>query len=89
MRVFARPLRADGTEYMGTEGVISGDYQTLATFNRYSFRHHGLAGFTYNVYRVTDGRWTLLATWDGTAPDEYGIGRALTHKDPARRAALR
>lgn len=36
MRILARPLRADGSEPIGTEGTVSGDYQSVRNFIRYN-----------------------------------------------------
>ena len=45
MRLFARPLRANGQTELGTLGVVTGDYQCVANFIRYNkahlTHHHG------------------------------------------------
>lgn len=72
MRMMAIPVRDDGTEYIGTEGVRSGDYQSVRNFVRYNVSHRNKwdRSDTYNVYRVYQARFTLLqtVTMEGNTP---------------------
>jgi hypothetical protein len=49
MRYGAIPLRADGSERMGTEGVLTGDYASPDNFIRYRVRPYGTPGTTYHI----------------------------------------
>lgn len=39
MRLFAIPLRVDGQTKLGTLGVVSGEYQSVANFIRYNRKY--------------------------------------------------
>lgn len=65
MRIIARPLRVDGSESIGTEGTVSGDYQSVRNFIRYNHPHltnpHG-----YVIYRNNGGgAFTQLTRIEG------------------------
>ncbi len=68
MRILACPLRADGTESLGTLGVISGDYQTVRNFKRYNHSHLTNI-YGYVIYRNDGGgKFTELARIKGRRP---------------------
>lgn len=65
-KFYAIPCRDNGTERMGTEGVLRGDegeYQTMRTFLRYRVEPCGQPGVKYNIYNLwPSGHWNLLAS---------------------------
>jgi hypothetical protein len=68
MKFFAIPLRADGTEYMGTEGVLSGEYQSAKNFIKYNLSRNARISTLrptgrYNIETYYNGRWSHVRQW--------------------------
>ena len=61
MKWYAIPLRADGTESLGTIGVLTGEYKCKETFLRYRVRPHGDPGKSYQLY-TKDSDWRKQGT---------------------------
>lgn len=59
-KYFAIPLRADGTEELGTFGVLTGNYGSYETFVRYLFGRYSCTETRYNVYTVHNQTWHLV-----------------------------
>jgi hypothetical protein len=53
-KYLAIPLRDDGTERLGTEGVLSGQYDSTVAFLRYCVRRYAQPGTVYVIYRLDD-----------------------------------
>lgn len=47
---FAIPLRTDGTECIGTTGVLTGNYASKQSMLRYCVNKYGVSGTTYVLY---------------------------------------
>lgn len=79
VRYVAIPLRADGSEMLGTHGtvevngrrvgvaVLSGEYVSAANMCRFTLSRYGVKGATYAVYRAAGswsaGGWRLERTY--------------------------
>ena len=64
-RYFAIPQQADGTDRMGTDGVLAGEYQSLDNFKRFN-RRHTKPNTTYNLYLKTSNDWIQRGEWNGS-----------------------
>lgn len=56
MKFYAIPVRDSGRDQMGTDGVISGEYQNTQNFIRYN-RKYFAADKMYSVYTVYNANW--------------------------------
>lgn len=62
-KYYAIPQQADGSDRMGTEGVISGEYKDLHNFKRFNHKY-AKRGTTYNLYLKTDSDWVSRGEWN-------------------------
>lgn len=49
-KFWAIPIRDNGMEKLGTDGVLIGRYASIGNFVRFMMLKHGRPGITYNIY---------------------------------------
>jgi len=65
MKLYAIPKRADGTDSLGTFGVMSGEYQSVRNFIRFNVSKNAKAWTTYSLWRKTSSSgWKKLGEYD-------------------------
>lgn len=72
MRYCARIAKEDGSDTLGTMGVLTsreGQYGSLQAFVRYTVKRYGQSGTTYNLYRISPNYEWYPA---GTLRTHYG-----------------
>lgn len=84
MKYFGIPVRKNGTDEMGTIGVVSGEYQSCQNFIRYNRKHFD-SDTLYAVYYKTSQNWRFQG-FHSNLPFDIHMERAIKalEADPRR-----